>query len=414
MERIPVEHPLGDDALRLFASAYGTPLYLYDARSVVDRVRRLREVLPSGIELCYAMKANTFLLPEVASLVNRVEVCSPGELRICRALDIPTGQIVVSGVYKDDQTVDEALAHRALPAAVTVESAAQLDLVARAAAARGVRVPVLLRVTSGNQFGLDPDELPGIIRGLGEAPHLELRGLQFFSGTQKTSLKRIAREVARLDELIARLEEATGQAIAELEYGPGLPVSYFAGDDFDEDAYLAAFSGMLAGMAFGGRITLELGRSLVASSGTYLTSVVDTKVNRGQRYAIVDGGMHQLVYYGQSMAMRQPHVRVLGREGAPGAASQEGEGADACRWTVCGALCTVNDLIVKQAPLGALEPGDMLAFANVGAYSATEGIALFLSRDLPRVVRIGFDGTAELVRDGLGTDVLNTPRFSLP
>ena len=38
------------------------------------------------------------------------------------------------------------------------------------------------------------------------------------------------------------------------------------------------------------QVVLELGRSVVASCGTYLTSVVDTKTNVGSNYAIVDGG----------------------------------------------------------------------------------------------------------------------------
>ena len=146
---------------------------------------------------------------------------------------------------------------------------------------------------------------------------------------------------------------------------------------------------------------MELGRSLVASCGTYLTRVVDAKEVAGQRYAIVDGGMHQLVYYGQSMAMRRPPVRLLGA--APP------EGPEELPWNVCGSLCTTNDILVKRLPLAGLGEGSLLAFSRAGAYCATEGIALFLSRDLPRVALVGADGALELVREGLRTDPLNTP-----
>ena len=66
------------------------------------------------------------------------------------------------------------------------------------------------------------------------------------------------------------------------------------------------FSALLRGMEYPGPVTLELGRSLTASCGTYLTRVVDVKTNATGNYAILDGGIHHLVYYGQSMGMRRP------------------------------------------------------------------------------------------------------------
>ena len=64
-------------------------------------------------------------------------------------------------------------------------------------------------------------------------------------------------------------------------------------------------------MAFQGPLTLEIGRGLTACCGTYLTTVVDAKTNQKVNYAIVDGGIHHLTYYGGAMAMKQPPVRFL-------------------------------------------------------------------------------------------------------
>ena len=60
-------------------------------------------------------------------------------------------------------------------------------------------------------------------------------------------------------------------------------------------------------------------------------------------------------------------------------------------------------------PLAGLRTGDVLAFGTAGAYCATEGISLFLSRDLPRVLVVDRSGEARLVRDALPTDPLNSP-----
>lgn len=391
---------LSDEELLRVAGDYGTPLYVFDTRELAARAKRLRSALPPGVGLCYAVKANTFVLAALEPLVDRLEACSPGEHRICRALGVPGEKIVLSGVNKDESTVEDAVAS-GVPSIVTVESLAQLALVRRVARSRGLRVPVLLRLSSGNQFGLDRADLERAAREAMGDRHLDLRGVQFFSGTQKDSVRRLRREVGRLGDLARGLRDSCGWEVAEIEYGPGLPVAYFEGDETDEDALLDGLAEAVGGLSRTVRVTIELGRSLVASCGTYLTRVVDAKEVAGQRYAIVDGGMHQLVYYGQSMAMRRPPVRLLGA--APP------EGPEELPWNVCGSLCTTNDILVKRLPLAGLGEGSLLAFSRAGAYCATEGIALFLSRDLPRVALVGADGAPELVREGLRTDPLNTP-----
>ncbi len=55
-----------------------------------------------------------------------------------------------------------------------------------------------------------------------------------------------------------------------------------------------------------------------------------------------------------------------------------------------------------------LEIGDTLIFENVGAYSVTEGIYLFLSRTMPRVYLKDESGYLTLVRDAMETSDINT------
>lgn len=404
--------------LRELLANNATPLYVFDLAELHRRVWALRQVLPGHVELCYAVKANTFILRQISQLVDRLEICSPGELHICQNLQLPSEKFVISGVYKEPALMGQLISQDGPMSIYTVESQAQFSSIYRGAVTAHKQVPVLLRLTSGNQFGLEESEIEHIVAQYSGDPCLDIRGIQYFSGTQKTSLKRLKRELHYVDCFLKTLCEKYGYQANELEFGPGFPVSYFQGDSFDETAYLQEFSSILLEMQFSGKITLELGRSIAASCGSYLTKVVDIKCNRSENYAIVDGGIHHLVYYGQSMAMKFPHVQLLsshknGQEenrqdtSDPTVISDQNDALE--EWNVCGALCTVNDILVKRLPLKGLQIGDVLVFENTGAYCMTEGSSLFLSRDLPGILLICQDGRLLTVRDHLQTHILNTP-----
>lgn len=383
------------------AEKFGTPSYLFDLDRLTRRMETLKKALGSRAELCYAMKANPFLTGALRDLADRFEVCSPGEYDICRRLDIPEEKLVISGVNKSPEDTARMMDDCPRMGRYTAESPAQLELLHQCASRRKRKVSVLLRLTSGNQFGMDEEEVRRIVAERAKYPFLDIVGIQQYSGTQKHSEKRLRRQLSRLDGLISSLREESGFETRELEYGPGLPVFYFQDDEaFDEEAFLGEFASALADMAFQGHITLELGRSIAAECGYYLTAAADCKTNKGQHYVILDGGLHQMNYYGQSMAMRVPTVYRL----------RERDGEETL-WNLCGSLCTVNDILVKQLPVKNLQPGDVFVFEKTGAYSVTEGMALFLSRDLPAVISWSEKDGFRLLRERQSVSSLNTPSF---
>ena len=78
-----------------------TPAYVFEIAALKERVLFLRSMLPKRVRLCYAVKANPFLVRELHDLVDCLEICSPGELRICDSLGSDHDKYVLSGVYKD-------------------------------------------------------------------------------------------------------------------------------------------------------------------------------------------------------------------------------------------------------------------------------------------------------------------------
>lgn len=390
-----------NQALNRLLQENKTAFYVFDIEKLKARIAHLQAALPPEVVLCYAVKANTFITKELIDTIHRFEVCSPGEAEICRAVGVPSENMVISGVYKTPEVMEAMVADLDFSPIYTVESLEQYELFRRLAKQYGRTLPLLLRLTNGSQFGINKGDIEAIVARRGETPEVDILGIQFFSGTQKTSLKKLKREVGKLDDLLTLLEEKYGFIARELEYGPGFPVSYFQSDELDEAELLSGFSELLHDMTHHPKITLELGRSIAASCGTYYTHIVDLKRNQEQNYALVDGGMHHLVYFGQHMAMKQPFFHVCGKEELP-ATDQ---------WNVCGSLCSMNDVMTKQSPLPDLALGDVLAFENAGAYCMTEGISLFLSRDIPAVYLLLENGTAVQVRKAFDTATLNQPNY---
>ena len=146
-------------------------------------------------------------------------------------------------------------------------------------------------------------------------------------------------------------------------------------------------------------LTVEMGRFFAAPCGYYLTKVMDVKTNCGINYAIVDGGMNQLKYDGQLQGMQIPKIIHL----------KEHEETGVEPWTLCGSLCTTADILARNAEFDALKAGDTLVFCRTGAYSVMEGMAVFLSREMPVVSVYSEKNGLVVLRDLLLTDVFNTP-----
>lgn len=373
--------------------------YEFDMGRIRSRLEYLRSLLGEKVALAYAVKANTFIIEEMIPQVELFEICSPGESIICDSLGVPPEKTVISGVYKTPEFIEELVAGTD-GRTYTVESMTQFGLLRNLAEKYGKRLVLLLRLTNDSQFGINESDIREIIAHRAEYPFLDIKGIQFFSGTQKTSLKKLARELRTLDALLDSLRYDYGYEARELEYGPGFPVAYYEGEELDEETLIRGFAGLLEEMRNTPHITLELGRSIAACCGRYYTHIVDKKCNKGQNYLLMDGGMHHIVYFGQYMGMKHPKIFVVGRENAPIADSHN----------IVGSLCSMNDIMAKQVPLPEVSIGDTLCFENTGAYCMTEGISLFLSRDIPAVYLIREDGNRVCVRENFETAALNTPK----
>ena len=74
-------------------------------------------------------------------------------------------------------------------------------------------------------------------------------------------------------------------------------------------------------------------------------------------------------------------------------------------------MCTTADIVVRQIDLASPEIGDLLVFNDIGAYSITEGIYLFLSHPLPAVL-LQKGNNVTLLRKAHETYIINSSFFN--
>lgn len=375
-----------------------TPYYVFDTDEFAKRAAMIKAAL-GNIHLCFSIKANPFLLHRIPEGLDRVEVCSPGELEICIALGIDPSSIIYSGVMKEETDITRAITYGA--GILTCESIRHAQLESKVALAQGKKVDVILRLSSGNQFGMSLTDIEYIISNPDEFKGISVIGLHYYSGTQK-SLRKIKKDLDKIESAISTLDEKYGFKPELIEYGPGLCVYYFEPDwEEKEKAALDEASTVLKEFAEKYPLGIEMGRFLAASCGKYFTTVKDIKTQGDANYVILDGGIHHLNYFGQRMAMEVPPIRY----------ATEGKKApdEEVDYTLFGSLCTVADVLVREVRLPHLDIDDVLEFGHCGAYSMTEAPALFLSRFLPAIYAYSSDKGYELLRDHIPASDINKP-----
>ena len=399
-----------------------TPYYVFDTDEFAKRAAMIRAALDCKggrrIPLCFSIKANPFLLHRLPEGLDHVEVCSPGELEICIALGVKPESIIYSGVMKEKCDIERAVSYGA--GILTCESIRHAALIsevmlecipegAHEAGFVETKAQVILRLTSGNQFGMSLDDIEYIISHPDEFKGITVIGIHYYSGTQK-SLRKINKDLEKIKSALTMLKDKYSFEPQLVEYGPGLCVEYFEEDwQEKEKQSLDEAAEVLREFAEEYPLGIEMGRFLAASCGKYYTQVKDLKSTGDANYAILDGGIHHLNYFGQRMAMQVPPIRVYGGEGSeneekPGVELTQMPDAD---YTLCGSLCTVADVLVREVKLKKLELGDVLEFGHCGAYSVTEAPALFLSRQLPAIYAYSKECGYECLREHIPAAEIN-------
>lgn len=363
-----------DVALERLAAEYGTPLYVYSRRSIVERYRGFERAF-EGIDhlVAYSVKANgnLSLLSLLAGEGAGADIVSGGELFRALRAGVPAERIVFSGVGKTESELAAAL--DAGIYGFNVEGAQELRILARLAEERGVTAPVALRINPdietptpheytrtghrASKFGIPSELALALYREAASLPGIRVRGIAVHIGSQIEDLEPYRLALQHLLELIAALR-AEGIALEYLDLGGGFGIPYSAdggGDDADRIERLAAMViPQLRGTGL--RLVLEPGRYLVGPAGVLLTRVLRLKEMGGKTFVIADAGMNDLLR--PSHYDGYHHVEPV--DSRPGRTP--------VRVDLVGPVCESGDFLALDRPLELPLPGELLAVRTVGAY----------------------------------------------
>ena len=402
---------IGGCNVRDLAQEFGTPLYIYDERTIRETCRAyLRDYqaqLP-GARAHYASKA--WLNPALTRILVEedfgLDVVSAGELHVALAGGMDPEQIGFHGNGKTRAELEYAL--DAGVGRIIVDNDDELAVLDELTRERAQVQRIMLRITPGvdaqthaktttglrdSKFGFP---LPSgqaeaaVVRAM-QAPFLDLTGLHIHLGSPLFNVEPYADGIATIGQFAADLKQRHGYEWREFSPGGGMALTYTADRVAPEtDIYAVEIANAIHtacdahGLAVPD-VHIEPGRSVVGRAGVALYSVVSRKhIPETRDYVTVDGGMADNI---------RPAMYESTYEAA---AAEQMNTVPSLVATVAGKFCESGDVLVRDANLPALQLGELIAIPASGAYQ----IAMESNYNLalrPAIVMVN-DGEARLVR----------------
>ncbi len=410
---------VGECAIGELVACYGTPLFVYDHQVLLRQLRLLRDTLPSSFGIHYSVKANPnqAILRAFLDAGVHLEIASAGELHQALAAGCEPQHILFAGPGKTEAELAAAL--DAGVGEIHVESLTEARRLARLAAQRNRVAKVALRINPAAAvegggmrmgakpvaFGIDEDQLDGLLDALLPEKFLDIVGLHLFVGTQILDHETLLRQYSAGLQIARRLAARLGKPLETIDFGGGWGVPYLA---HEQSLDLVALKPGLAALADEiaadpvlnrARLVVEPGRFLVAEAGIYVVQVTDIKISRGKKFVITDGGMHHHLAasgnLGQTIKRNFP-MAALTRLDQPATEDVE----------VVGPLCTPLDVLARSISLPHLEIGDLIGVLQSGAYARAASPLGFLSHVTPPEVLVDGSRHRLIRRRGQPSDYL--------
>ena len=360
---------IGGVRIAELAAQYGTPLFVYDEEHLRARCRAAVNAFGAG-NVVYATKA--FICGAMARLAHEegllLDVATGGELHTVLHAGVPASSCVLHG---NNKSLDELrMAIAAGIDHIVVDSFDEIDRIEKLHADGLPIVRVQLRITPGvhvhtheyvstgqddSKFGFNlnnGDAHKAIARAQSSAA-VDLIGIHCHIGSNVFAVDNFAEASKVMVDLFSTLN------LSELTLGGGLGVAYTENEEAPTiEQWAAVLQRVTKSLSAGSKVSVEPGRSIVASAGVTVYTVGTVKPIDGIRtYISVDGGMSdnpRPVLYGSGYEAFDP-------------ARMSADRTDSAR--IVGKHCESGDILVESAAVAPnVSVGDLLVMPVTGAY----------------------------------------------
>ena len=400
-----MSNPFTPALLWNLADEFGTPLWVYDAATIRERIAQLQAF--DTVRFAQKACSNIHILKLMREQGVKVDAVSRGEILRALAAGFKPGfgepaEIVFTADVMDEATLATVVEHQVPVNAGSIDMLDQL-----AAVSKGHHV--WLRINPGfghghsnktntggehSKHGIWHSELEEALEAI-KAGGLVLAGLHMHigSGVDYGHLQDVCGAMVQLVERA----KAAGVDLHAISAGGGLSIPYKKGDATIDTAHYHGLwdaARKQAEAVVGHKLGLELepGRFLVAESGVLLGTVRATKNAGNNHFVLVDTGFNELMR--PSMYGSYHGMEVLRRDG------QQLPAQDS---VVAGPLCESGDVftqgdggVVLPRSLAGASVGDLLVIHDTGAYGSSMS-SNYNTRPLAAEVLVD-GGKAQLIR----------------
>lgn len=378
--------------IKNYVKNYSLPCYVYSKKVITHQYNNLRKSVPDIFRIFYAQKSNPNIniLNHICSLGAGCDTASEGEVKSSLEAGFSPDEIMLTGPAKTESEIRFAVEKNLFT--INVESIQELYLIDKISGEFGKKQNVLIRINPKfeagetnkiiggmgvSKFGIDIDLMPQVFEQIKKLKNISVKGIHIFNSSQILDWNRIFLNIKDVIDTAKKLSSQHKINFELIDAGGGLGIPYSTEEPFLNTEKLgnklndliekSDYKNFLSGM----KIILEPGRYLSGPAGIYLTKVLYTKESCGKKLALTDGGIHHLL---RPVLIGQEHPII--NLSALINKIEEKE-----KYIVAGPLCTSLDQFNNSVLLNKINPGDILAILNSGAYGFTESMPLFLSHE---------------------------------
>ncbi len=401
-----------DEEIIQMSEKHGTPLFLVDESTLIHSLETLKKAYDSYencVNIAYSMKANfnPFILSVFIKKGILFDVTSLGELYFYTKSGGLSSKIIYTSVTEENAEFEKVLNEGVRR--FVIGSYSGLDNLVKAVNKIGVVANVIIRINPevavkavvraayrNSKFGVpfnngQYDSASSLLKRILEESSLSFEGFHFHLGSQ---IEDFSCYLSALDKLESFIEKMRKQyqdlTIKIIDIGGGTPVFYGIPVPPPESI----------GMIISKRLNtlakridqkfcliVESGRYLSAESSVLISKIVNKKEYADQKFIYVDAGFHLLL---DAALLHQAYPQYV----VPSSCKD-----DLRKVNLAGRLCDTYDVfpISAASDLRGAEPGKVIVFQNVGAYSLVFGMP-FHCQTKPPIFMKRLDGKYEEIR----------------